>query len=189
MLVSRAHMQTSGLLEKVKDFLPLLGLTQMLRGDGVNRKSVKLPNGSRIVALPGGPRPARSHSKVSMVVIDEAAMVPEAVFEAVAPTMARTNGELILASTPMGKRGTFYKVWTYGGGEWCKVFGPVDETPGAKGAITAAFLARETADRGEDCVDQEFRCVFMDIDSHMFGEDSLRGVFSDELESWEDKGT
>ena len=35
-----------------------------------------------------------------MVVIDEAAMVPDPVHDALAPKLVRTNGALILASTP-----------------------------------------------------------------------------------------
>ena len=182
LLVSRAHAQSGGLLEKVRAFLPALGVSSRdSRGDGVNRMSVKLPNGSRIVALPGGQKPARSYSKVAMVVIDEAAMVPDPVHDAVVPTLGRTNGELILASTPMGKRGAYYRAWQFGGPEWFRVFGPVDETT----KISKALLEAERARGGDDHVDQEFFCMFLDRDSHLFGEDSLQPVFSQDLESWE----
>ena len=182
LLVSRAHAQSGGLLQKVRAFLPALGVSaRASRGDGVNRQSVKLPNGSLIVALPGGQKPARSYSKVAMVVIDEAAMVPDPVHDAVVPTLGRTNGELILSSTPMGKRGTFYRAWQFGGPEWFRVFGPVDETT----KISKALLETERARGGDDHVDQEFFCMFLDRDSHLFGEDSLQPVFSQDLESWE----
>ena len=183
LLVSRTHAQSGGLLQKVKEFLPLLGISERAsRGDGVNRLSVKLPNGSRIVALPGGQRPTRSYSKVAMVVIDEASIVPDPVHDAVAPTLARTNGELILASTPAGKRGSFYRAWMFGGREWFKVFGPVD----AKSPISRAHLDLELARAGQDYVDQEYFCVFLDRDSYLFGEDSLQAVFSQDVETWEE---
>ena len=85
---------------KIRDFLAILRLTsRQLRGVAVKRISIKFPNGSRIVALPGGHKPTRPHSS--------AAMVAEPVHDAVTPKLARTNGELILASTPMGTRGAF----------------------------------------------------------------------------------
>ena len=61
-----------------------------------------------------------------MVIIDEAAMVPDPVHDAITPTLGRTNGELMLLSTPMGKRGAFYRAWERGGEKWERVFGPVN---------------------------------------------------------------
>ena len=184
LLVSRAHAQSGGVAMKIRDFLPILGLTsRQVRGDGVNRISIKFPNGSRIVALPGGQKPTRSHSSAAMVIIDEAAMVADPVHDAVTPTLARTNGELILASTPMGKRGAFYRAWMYGGDGWLRVFGPVDEL--RPGKFSSKFLKEERAQRGEDRFAQEYLCEFLDMDSHMFGEDSLQEVFRQDVESWE----
>ena len=184
LLVSRAHAQSGELLQKIRTFLQLLGIQGTVRGDGVNRLSLKLPNGSRIIALPGGQKPARSYSKAAMVVIDEAAIVPDPVHDAVTPTMSRTNGE-VLASTPMGKRGAFYRAWTFGGEAWFRVFGPVDvEHPGS---ISREFLDAERARSGADYFDQEYLCVFLDRDSHMFGDDDMQTVFTQDLESWEPK--
>ena len=181
LLVSRAHAQSGGLLEKIRAFLPALGIAA--RGDGVNRQSVKLPNGSKIVALPGGEKPTRSYSRVSLVVIDEAAMVPDPVHDSVSPTLATTNGVLMLVSTPMGKRGAFYRAWQFGGDEWHRVFGPVDEAK--PGRIGREHLELERRRGGDDFFDQEYLCVFLDRDSHLFGEDSLQDVFSQDVKSWE----
>ena len=183
LIVSRTQMHSGNLLEKVKGFLPALGI-EKAKSDGVNRKSVKLPNGSRIVALPGGEFPTRSHSRVAMVIIDEAAMVPDPVHEAVTPTLARTNGELIMSSTPMGKRGAFYRTWAFGGEHWERVFGPVNEQ---SGKISREHLENEKLNRGEDFYAQEYLCEFLDRDSHLFNEDSVRDVFDQDLESWEER--
>ena len=45
------------------------------RGDGTNKASLLFPNGSRIVALPGTEKTVRGFSKVSLLMIDEAARV------------------------------------------------------------------------------------------------------------------
>ena len=191
LFVSRTHTQSGGLMQKVRAFLPALGLTdRQTRGDGVNRLSIVFPNGSKIVSLPGGQKPTRSYSKVAMVIIDEAGMVPDPVHDAVAPTLARTNGDLILASTPMGKRGAFYRAWQFGGESWHRVFGPVDESKlihNASGKLSLEFLKGERERRGEDYYAQEYLCEFMDTDSHLFGEDAIQKVMRQDLESWEKK--
>jgi len=181
LIVSRAHAQSGGLLMKIREFLPQLGLKA--RGDGVNRLSIQFPNGSRIVALPGGEGPTRSHSRVSLIIIDEASIVPDPVHDAVAPTLATTNGDLMLVSTPKGKRGAFYRAWTFGGDDWDRVFGPVEETSPER--ISREFLDGERRLRGDDYMAQEYGCEFLDRDSHLFGDDMLQSVFSQDLESWE----
>ncbi len=132
-------------LQTIRDFLPCLGLRS--RGDGVNRLSLRLPNGSRVVALPGGEKATRSYSKVSLVIIDEASMVPDPVHDSVSPTMATTNGDLLVVSTPMGKRGAFTgrgRMAAMTGSEcWVRRVKP---TPGR---ISAEFLAAERRIRGD----------------------------------------
>ena len=181
-VVSKTQMHSGNLLEKIKAFFPVLGIAKA-KSDGVVRKSLQLPNGSRIVALPGGEAPTRSHSRAAMVIIDEAAMVPDPVHDALTPTLGRTNGELMLLSTPMGKRGAFYRAWEYGGKGWERVFGPVNETAGR---IAREHLENEKL-RGEDFYAQEYLCQFLDRDSHLFNEDSTQEVFDKDLETWEER--
>jgi len=118
-----------------------------------------------------------------LVIIDEASIVPDPVHDAVAPTLATTNGDLMLVSTPKGKRGAFYRAWTFGGGDWDRVFGPVEVTSPER--ISREFLEGERRLRGDDYMAQEYGCEFLDRDSHLFGDDALQSVFSQDLESWE----
>ena len=90
------------------------------RGDGKNALSLLLPNGSRIVGLPGTEGTVRGFSSVSLMVIDEAARVPDDVYKALRPMLAVKNGDLWLLSTPAGKQGFFYENWEHGGAEWEK---------------------------------------------------------------------
>ena len=182
LIVSVTQMHTANLFQKVLEFLPALGVTGRPMTDGVNRKSVKLPNGSRIVALAGGDFPTRSHSRVAMVIIDEASMVPDPVHEAVSPTLGRTNGELVLLSTPRGKRGAFYRAWAFGGDAWERVFGPVNQS---SGRISKEHLENERNEKGSEVYAQEYLCEFFDRDSHMFNEDSIQEVFDQDLDNWE----
>ena len=85
------------------------------RGDGDNEISLLFPNGSRIVGLPGVEGTVRGFSAVSMLVIDEAARVEDAMYKALRPMLAVGDGDFWLMSTPCGKRGFFYEAWAHGG--------------------------------------------------------------------------
>jgi hypothetical protein len=76
-----------------------------LRKVGIN--SLHLPNGSRIIGLPANENTIRGYSAATMVLIDEAARVPEGLYAAVKPMLATTGGEMWLMSTPHGQRGFF----------------------------------------------------------------------------------
>ena len=74
-----------------------------------------LPNGSRIVGVPGNAETVRGFSGVSMVLVDEAARVKDEMFVALEPMLAVGEGDMWLMSTPKGRSGFFYEAWEYGG--------------------------------------------------------------------------
>ena len=63
----------------------------------------------------------RGFSAVSLLLIDEAAQVEDAMYKALRPMLAVSDGDLWLMSTPYGKRGFFYECWEHGGPEWLRV--------------------------------------------------------------------
>lgn len=71
---------------------------------------MELRNGSKIICRPIGDTGAgmRGYS-ATMLIIDEAAFVPDRAWEAIEPVISVTKGRTILLSTPQGKRGFFYK--------------------------------------------------------------------------------
>lgn len=87
------------------------------RGDGDNPISLVLPNRSRIVGLPGTEATVRGFSAVSLLLIDGAARVEDAMYKALRPILAVGLGDLWLMSTPWGKRGFFYEAWEHSGSE------------------------------------------------------------------------
>ena len=105
-----AARQSGETLRKVRAFLRVLGIK--VRGDKANANAAVLPNGSRIVALPAVEATIRGFSGVAMLIIDEASRVPDEVCLALLPSLAVSKGDLIVVSTPRGKRGFFYKVMT-----------------------------------------------------------------------------
>src|SRR4051812_26521544 len=56
----------------------------------------------------------RGFSAVSMLIVEEASRLPDAAYFALLPSLAVLDGDLILLSTPMGRRGFFYREATEG---------------------------------------------------------------------------
>ncbi len=139
---------------------------RMLRDLGVRVKgtSLELPNGSRIVGLPGNDDTVRGFSGATMLLIDEAARVPDALYAAVKPMLATTGGEMWLMSTPHGKRGFFYKEWMDARVDWERIC-----VTGAECArIPGSFLEEERRSLGDLRFRQEYGCEFLDDDRAVF---------------------
>lgn len=78
-----------------------------------SKTQIELPNGSIIYSLPcgndGHTIRGISVAKGSMLIVDEAAFIPEKVWESI-DYFTATGGQEILSSTPLGKYGRFYEV-------------------------------------------------------------------------------
>ncbi len=135
---------------------------------------LELSNGSRIVCLPGKEQTIRGFSGVSLLLVDEAARVPDALYQAVRPMLAVSGGRLVLLSTPFGKRGFFHHEWTQGGPHWHRVKVTAYDSP----RISPAWLERERVKIGEWWFAQEYRCEFVDTVDQVFGHDVVMGALS-----------
>jgi hypothetical protein len=135
--------QSAELVWKARDFMTKLGLRQ--RRDGSNRISLRFPNGSRIVGIPGKEATLRGFSAVSLLIIDEASRVDDSVYKALRPMLAVGNGDLWLLSTQFGKRGFFYENWAGGGEDWVRTTVPATECS----RIGETFLAEERRQMGD----------------------------------------
>jgi hypothetical protein len=78
--------QSAESIRKAAGFLRKLDIRP--RGDGDNKISLLLPNGSRIVGLPGDADTTRGFSNVSLLLIDEASRVPDEFYESLRPMLA-----------------------------------------------------------------------------------------------------
>jgi hypothetical protein len=116
LVVSPSGRQSGEFLKKAKVFVRRLGIRP--KGDGDNPISIALPNGSRIVGLPGMEATIRGFSAVSLLLVDEAGWVSDELYRAIRPMLAVSDGTLWLMSTPHGKQGFFYETWEHGGPEW-----------------------------------------------------------------------
>ena len=172
-VASPTERQSGEFLRKAGELTARLGIRP--RGDGKNALSLLLPNGSRIVGLPGTERTIRGFSAVSLLIVDEAARVPDEVYRALRPMLAVAHGDLWLLSTPNGKDGFFYENWAHGGDEWERVAVPATECP----RIGREFLEEERRQLGEAWFRQEYLCEFVDNGRRMFDREMVDGALRD----------
>ena len=89
LVVSPCLRQSGEFLAKAEAFARRLGTP--VRGDGKNRLSIRFENRSRVVGLPGNEATIRGFSKVSLLLIDEAARVEDELY--LAMQLAPTEGD------------------------------------------------------------------------------------------------
>src|SRR3954447_22929407 len=153
LLLSRSHRQSTELFRILTDFHRRLG--SPLRERQTNEELL-LSNFSRVVCLPCKEETVRGYSSVSLLVIDEAARVPDDLYRAVRPMLAVSGGRLVCLSTPYGKRGFFHDAWAHGGDDWRRIEVPAARIP----RISPDFLAQERRALGESWYRQEYGCSF-----------------------------
>jgi hypothetical protein len=129
---------------------------------------MELSNGSRIVALPGKEATIRGFSGVSLLIIDEASRVEDALYQSVRPMLAVSGGRIVLLSTPFGKRGFFHSEWTDGIG-WLRTKITADGCP----RIDKEWLERERAMIGDWWYLQEYFCEFVETNDQVFSYDDI----------------
>ena len=162
--------QSKELVRKMSGFLRMLGV------EGRSRWWLDLPNGSRIVGLPGSPDGIRGFS-ADLVLVDEAARVSDEVFAAVVPMLAATGGDLWLMSTPRGKRGFFYEQWAHSRIGWKRILAPATESP----QISPEFLEEARIAFGEARFREEFMCEFLQSRRAMFLESEVEPCLRDDI--------
>jgi hypothetical protein len=172
-VASPTDRQSAEFVRKAGELVARLGIRP--RGDGKNTRSLMLPNGSRIVGLPGTEATTRGFSAVALMVIDEAARVPDSLYKALRPMLAVSGGDLWLLSTPYGKQGFFYENWVNGGAEWERAEVKATECP----RIGKEFLEEERRQLGEAWFRQEYLCEFVDDERNLFSRELVESAFED----------
>ena len=181
LIFSPTQRQSSELIEKVRELAIRLDIQP--RGDGVNSDSLRLPNRSRIVALPGIERNIRGFSSASLILIDEAARVDDALYRAVRPILANLRGDLWLMSTPNGKRGFFFHAWSASEDSpkgWTRVSVAATDCP----RFTPEFLEEEREVQGDAWFRQEYMCEFLEGEAGVFTYEEIVSALGDKGILW-----
>ena len=178
LVVSPTRRQSGLFVAKAKSLLTSSGLIARPRKDPDHELSLRFPNGSLLVGLPAREATIRGFSSVSMLIIDEAARVPDPVYRAVRPMLAVSNGDLWLLSTPMGRRGFFHEECEFGGPRWTRFQVPATACPER---ISPEFLEEELEAMGPSWVKQEYFCTFVDTGDKVFDQQLIEDAVTPEL--------
>jgi hypothetical protein len=171
LLLSRSLRQSGELARKV--FTAYESSGRKVPPEAETKQTLELSNGSRILALPGGDEGAiRGFSGARCLVLDEAARIPDALWVAVRPMIAVSGGSLMLLSTPFGRRGFFYRVWSESE-RWLKIRIPADQCP----RLSPEFLAEERRELGERWYHQEYGCGFVEAVGQLFDDAAIDAAF------------
>jgi hypothetical protein len=161
LLVSPSQRQSGEIFRKVLDAYNALGRPLPPRYQTQLR--LELANGSRVLCLPGREGTIRSFGGVNLLVLDEAARIPDDLYRSVRPMLAVSQGRLVALSTPFGQRGWFYDEWV-GDGPWKKIQITWRDCP----RIAPEFIAEETRAMGLSWVQQEYECLFSALEGLVY---------------------
>jgi hypothetical protein len=173
LLLSPTDRQSKNLFDKVVAFHRRLKEKPNLKEDNIH--SMTFTSGSRIISLPGNNADTiRGYSAPTLVVLDEAAFIKDALVTAVGPMMALGRGKLVMLSTPNGKRGAFYTAWSGDSSDWRRIEVKADECP----RIDRDYLAQQRRERGDLLFGQEYECQFIATQDQFFSEGAIEKMFS-----------
>jgi len=172
LLFSKAQRQSSELLAKVQAYIATMEAPPPMAKEAATE--LRLKNGSRIVSLPGDGDTVRGYSAPALIVEDEAAFVSDELYETFLPMLATSNGQLILMSTPNGKRGHFYFAWSNGNLNWQRESITAYDIP----RISTEYLDEMRAEFGPWKFKQEFECSFVEAVDQYFADDMIERAFA-----------
>jgi hypothetical protein len=122
-----------------------------------NRLSLTMDTESRICSLPASESTVRGFSGVSLLIADEGSRIEDSLFAATVPFVAISRGTIITCSTPNGKQGWFYQIWS-GSEPWYRQEVTANQCP----RLTKGFLEEQVRLFGRRWVATEFYCQFTD---------------------------
>jgi Terminase large subunit, T4likevirus-type, N-terminal len=178
LILAQAQRQAEELHRKCRVMLGAHPSVPRLLADSV--EEMELSNGSRIVALPSKEATIRGFSGVRLLIIDEAARVPDGLYYAVRPMLATSGGRLLALSTPFGNRGWWFEAWR-SSESWERYEVPATACP----RIPAGFLEEERRTIGEFWYRQEYGCEFLDAQTAAFRLVDIERAFAEEVETWD----
>lgn len=171
--VSPTDRQSAELFEKISHFVRRAPYAPKRVED--NKRSMRLSNGSRVVSLPGSADTIRGYSGPHLVIVDEAAFCEDALFGAVGPMLVVSRGDLVMLSTPYGKRGQFYEAWENGGDDFERISVPASQCA----RITGETLERERRTMPDWLFRQEYGCEFVETLDAVFTHAQVSGALCD----------
>ncbi len=178
LLLSPSLRQSQELFRKLKDCYNAVACDALPKIIEESALRLEFDNGSRVVALPGSEQTVRGFSAVSLLILDEASVIEDALYQSLRPMLAVSDGRIILLSTPRGKRGFFFDVWTNGGNDWHRTLITAEQCP----RISPEWLANERKTIPDFWFRQEFLCEFVETSDQLFSYEDIAAIFSNDVQ-------
>ncbi len=169
LIVAATQRQSMLMYDKLLDYV---SRSELLEESVVRKTRTKMnfTNGSEIIALPCGKtgQMIRGHN-AHLIIVDEAAFVPEDVILSVMmPMLATTDGTMIMLSSPFDKSHFFYRAFNMP--IWSKYKFKTSDNP----LVKKEYLDQALFMVGEKRFKQEYLAEFVDDESTYFPMDLLR---------------
>ncbi len=171
LLLAPSYRQSRELFRKVKDALAALPFAVPLASESA--LELEFTNGARIVALPGKEQTIRGFSGVSLLIVDEASRVSDELIFAIKPMLAVSGGDILMLSTPWGKRGQFFETWENGGAAWHRTKVTAYDCP----RISSEWLEQERLSIPEHVFRSEYLVEFVETSDQVFSYDDISRAF------------
>jgi hypothetical protein len=176
LLISPSQRQSAELLRKVAELAAAVPDLPKPSAEAAHR--LEFAHGGRILSLPSSEQTIRGYSNVALLILDEAARIPDEIVAACRPMLAVSNGEIVCLTTPWGQRGFFHEEWVNGGDGWERTLVTVEKCK----RISPDFLTEERRTFGEMIFRQEYMCEFVSDDEQMFPVELVAAAFSAEVQ-------
>jgi len=135
--------------------------------------SLELGNGSEVVSVPASADTVRGYSP-NLIIMDEASRIRRETYDAVMPMRASKPVQLILTSTPAGRRGFFFTEWFSDDLAWWKSEYDAASCP----RISQEFLDREELKMSNAAVfRQEYFLEFVEMAGALFSNEQIDSIF------------
>ena len=164
LLISRAQRQSKELLRYVKQ--GYRAVDKPIAATHSTDTMLELKNGSRILALPGKEETIRTFQGVRLLILDEAARIPDMLYSSVRPMVGVSRGRTVCLSTPFGQRGFFWRSWCDHTGPWTRFRITWKDCP----RLTEDFIEQERRQFGDSWVSQEYECDFTACEGRVYPE-------------------
>jgi hypothetical protein len=165
-IVSPSLKQSGEILAKAR--LGLRNLGARLTQDSASM--VRLPNGARILSLPGTARSVRGWT-ARLLILDEAAFILPETWTA-ARALVATGGRVVVQSTPADEVGDFHELVVADDPAWARFTVRSVSVP----TISADFLEAERRAMSPDAYATEYECTFGQAGASLFTADRLAGL-------------
>lgn len=178
LLISASQRQAGELFRACLSVYRALG--RPIRAIRESALSLELANHSRIISLPATEDTTRGIPSPRLVIIDEAAHVPEAVYMSVRPMLAVSRGKLVLSSSAFGERGFFWEDWKERR-LWDYYECPATECP----RIDPEWLEAERERIGDWWFQSEYMCRFMSVEGAVFRPEDIEAIIKKDVLAWD----